>query len=58
VCCVAQQELDKSLYTRLLLLLSEESPVFDNLVHEAALKALTVLVQKYVLLSREREAIG
>jgi len=50
VCSVAQQELDKNLYSRLLLLLSDESPIFDNLVHEAALKAFTVLVRKYVTL--------
>ncbi|KAG7448129.1 uncharacterized protein BT62DRAFT_930208 [Guyanagaster necrorhizus] len=47
VCSVALQELDEELYSRLLLLLSEESPIFDNLVQEAALKATTVLVQNF-----------
>ncbi|KAK0463795.1 uncharacterized protein EV420DRAFT_1520089 [Desarmillaria tabescens] len=47
VCSVALHELDEELYSRLLLLLSEESPIFDNLVQEAALKATTVLVQNF-----------
>ncbi|KAG6853905.1 hypothetical protein C0991_012574 [Blastosporella zonata] len=45
VCSVALQELDGKLFSRLQLLLSEESPISDNLVQEAALKATTVLVQ-------------
>ncbi|KNZ80366.1 Phosphatidylinositol 4-kinase stt4 [Termitomyces sp. J132] len=47
VCSVALQELDEKLFSRLQLLLSEESPISDNLVQEAALKATTVLVQSF-----------
>ncbi|KAF8623467.1 hypothetical protein AX15_006251 [Amanita polypyramis BW_CC] len=47
VCSVASGELDEKLYTRLSLLLSSASPVSDNLVQEAALKATTVLVQSF-----------
>ncbi|KAG6889834.1 hypothetical protein C0995_014311 [Termitomyces sp. Mi166 len=47
VCSVALQELDGKLFSRLQLLLSEESPISDNLVQEAALKATTVLVQSF-----------
>lgn len=45
VCSIALRELDESLYSRLALLLSDESPISENLVQEAALKATTVLVQ-------------
>ena len=41
------KDLDDKLYARLLLLLSDESPISDHLVQEAALKATTVLVQRY-----------
>ncbi|KAF8077714.1 hypothetical protein FPV67DRAFT_1462774 [Lyophyllum atratum] len=47
ICSVALQELDEKLFSRLLLLLSDESPISDNLVQEAALKATTVLVQSF-----------
>ncbi|KAF8637362.1 hypothetical protein AX17_002861 [Amanita inopinata Kibby_2008] len=47
ICSVALGELDERLYSRLLLLLSSDSPVSDNLVQEAALKATTVLVQSF-----------
>ncbi|KAK2466763.1 hypothetical protein APHAL10511_001021 [Amanita phalloides] len=47
ICSVASGELDEKLYTRLSLLLSSASPVSDNLVQEAALKATTVLVQSF-----------
>ncbi|KAF5380919.1 hypothetical protein D9615_004166 [Tricholomella constricta] len=47
ICSVALQELDRKLFSRLLLLLSDESPISDNLVQEAALKATTVLVQSF-----------
>ncbi|TFK42384.1 hypothetical protein BDQ12DRAFT_676115 [Crucibulum laeve] len=47
VCCLALREVDEKLYTRILLLLSHESPVSDNLVQEAALKATTVLVRSF-----------
>lgn len=46
ICSVALHELDEKLFSRLLLLLSDESPISDNLVQEAALKATTVLVQR------------
>ena len=48
VCCLAQREIDESLYDRILLLLSMQSPVSDNLVQEAALKSITVLVRRCV----------
>ncbi|KAG9318618.1 hypothetical protein JVU11DRAFT_711 [Chiua virens] len=47
VCSVALGELDPDLYEYLCLLLSDKTPVMDNLVQEAALKALTVLVQSF-----------
>ncbi|KAG6828586.1 hypothetical protein H0H92_007376 [Tricholoma furcatifolium] len=47
ICSVALQELDGKLLSRLQILLSEESPISDNLVQEAALKATTVLVQSF-----------
>ncbi|KAG6909642.1 hypothetical protein DXG01_016424 [Tephrocybe rancida] len=47
VCSVALQKLDGKLFSRLQWLLSEESPISDNLVQEAALKATTVLVQSF-----------
>ncbi|KAF8743615.1 hypothetical protein AX14_001677 [Amanita brunnescens Koide BX004] len=47
ICSVASGELDEKLYTRLSLLLSNSSPVSDNLVQEAALKATTVFVQSF-----------
>ena len=49
ICSVALKDLDDKLYARLLLLLSDESPISDHLVQEAALKATTVLVQRYFL---------
>ncbi|KZP21149.1 hypothetical protein FIBSPDRAFT_788486 [Athelia psychrophila] len=47
VCSVALHELDEGLYSRLTLLLSDQSPISENLVQEAALKATTVLVQSF-----------
>ncbi|KAF9526949.1 hypothetical protein CPB83DRAFT_856867 [Crepidotus variabilis] len=47
ICCLAQREIDEALYARILLLLSTEAPVSDNLVQEAALKATTVLVRSF-----------
>ncbi|EIN07209.1 hypothetical protein PUNSTDRAFT_71064 [Punctularia strigosozonata HHB-11173 SS5] len=47
VCCAALQTLDPDLYSRLKLLLSEESPISDSLVQESALKATTVIVQNF-----------
>ena len=46
VCSRALGSLDSGLYTRLQLLLSEDSPVSDSLVQEAALKATAVVVRK------------
>ncbi|CAK5277296.1 unnamed protein product [Mycena citricolor] len=47
ICSIASRSLDEELYSRLLLLLSDESPIFDNLVQEAALKATIVLVHSF-----------
>ncbi|KAF9014020.1 hypothetical protein BDQ17DRAFT_1475819 [Cyathus striatus] len=49
--CIALKELDESLYGRVLLLLSRESPISDNLVQEAALKVTTVLVRSFPVLA-------
>ncbi len=46
ICSVASGTLDRKLYARVKLLLSDESPISDNLVQEAALKSTAVLVQK------------
>ena len=51
VCSVALQEIDEGLLSRIRLLLSEGSPVYDTLVQEAALEAAIVLLQKYGLIS-------
>lgn len=48
ICSITLHQLDEALYSRLLLLLSDQSPICDNLVQEAALKATIVLVHKYV----------
>ncbi|PPQ98140.1 hypothetical protein CVT26_003184 [Gymnopilus dilepis] len=47
ICCLALREIDEQLSNRILLLLSTESPISDNLVQEAALKATTVLVRSF-----------
>ena len=47
ICSAASQKLDKALFSRVQLLLSEDSPVSDNLIQEAALKATAILVRKY-----------
>lgn len=47
MCCLALNDLDQHLYSRILLLLSNDSPISDNLVQESALKATTVLVRRY-----------
>ena len=46
VCSAASGTLDKALFARIQLLLSEESPVSDILVQEAALKSTAILVRK------------
>ncbi|CAL1705565.1 unnamed protein product [Somion occarium] len=47
ICSVARGELDNKLYARIKLLLSDESPLSDNLVQEAALKATAILVRNF-----------
>ncbi|KAJ7047187.1 hypothetical protein C8F04DRAFT_987659 [Mycena alexandri] len=47
ICSIALRDLDESLYSRLFLLLSDQSPICDNLVQEAALKATIVLVHNF-----------
>ncbi|KAF8163506.1 hypothetical protein B0H34DRAFT_795214 [Crassisporium funariophilum] len=47
ICCLALRDIDEQLYARILLLLSTDSPVSDNLVQESALKATTVLVRSF-----------
>ncbi|KAF9475060.1 hypothetical protein BDN70DRAFT_996680 [Pholiota conissans] len=47
ICCLALRDIDEQLYGRILLLLSTDSPISDNLVQEAALKATTVLVRSF-----------
>ncbi|KAJ7940268.1 hypothetical protein B0H13DRAFT_2299305 [Mycena leptocephala] len=47
ICSIALHELDEGLYSRLLILLSDQSPICDNLVQEAALKATIVLVHNF-----------
>ncbi|KAL0581133.1 Phosphatidylinositol 4-kinase stt4 [Marasmius crinis-equi] len=49
ICSVVLQSIDDKLFPRILLLLSDKSPISDNLVQEAALKASTILVQKWVV---------
>ncbi|KAJ6490589.1 hypothetical protein C8R47DRAFT_1122870 [Mycena vitilis] len=47
ICSIALHDLDENLYSRLFLLLSDQSPICDNLVQEAALKATIVLVHNF-----------
>ena len=51
VCAVALRDLDNHLFSRLKVILSMDSPIADSLVQVAALKAVTVLVQQYVVLA-------
>ncbi|KAG8217643.1 hypothetical protein J3R82DRAFT_5796 [Butyriboletus roseoflavus] len=53
ICSVALGELDPDLYASLGLLLSDQTPIMDNLVQEAALKAMTVLVQSFPEIAKE-----
>lgn len=46
VCSAALSVLDDNLFTRLKLLLSDQTPLADNLVQEAALKSIAILVRK------------
>ncbi|KAG8934422.1 phosphatidylinositol-4- kinase [Tulasnella sp. 417] len=47
LCCIALGDLDSGLFSRLKLLLSDSSPVYENLVQEAALTATTALVHNF-----------
>jgi len=47
ICCLALKDIDEQLYGRILLLLSGESPISDNLVQESALKTAAVLVRRF-----------
>ncbi|KAH9945818.1 atypical/PIKK/PI4K protein kinase [Epithele typhae] len=47
VCSVALNELDVGLYDRLKALLSADSPIFDNLIQEAALKSTSIVVRSF-----------
>ncbi|KAI0345278.1 atypical/PIKK/PI4K protein kinase [Trametopsis cervina] len=47
VCSAAFGTLDNSLFSRIQLLLSEDSPVSDNLVQEAAMKATAIIVRNF-----------
>jgi len=49
VCAVVLRDLDNHLFSRLKVILSMDSPIADSLVQVAALKAVTVLVQQYVV---------
>lgn len=53
ICSVALGELDPDLYACLGLLLSDKTPIMDNSVQEAALKAMTVLVQSFPEIAKE-----
>jgi len=46
VCSVALSAFDDNLFTRLKLLLSDQTPLADNPVQEAALKSIAILVRK------------
>lgn len=46
VCSAALSVLDENLFTCLKLLLSSQTPLTDNLVQEAALKSIAILVRK------------
>ncbi|KAF9227759.1 hypothetical protein BS17DRAFT_726240 [Gyrodon lividus] len=53
ICSAALGELDSDLYACLGLLLSDSTPIMDNLVQEAALKAMTVLVRSFPEIAKE-----
>ena len=46
VCSAALSVFDDNLFTRLKLLLSDQTPLADNLVQEAAMKSIAILVRK------------
>ncbi|PPQ71810.1 hypothetical protein CVT24_006200, partial [Panaeolus cyanescens] len=47
ICCLALREVDPQLQQRITVLLSTDTPISDNLVQEAALKATAVLVRSF-----------
>ncbi|KAG8764613.1 phosphatidylinositol-4- kinase [Ceratobasidium sp. 428] len=47
LCCVILGDLDNGLLSQLKLLLSDASPAYDNLLQEAALTSVTVLVHNF-----------
>lgn len=47
LCSVTLQDLDAHLFTQLKLLLSDNSPIWENLIQESALKAVTVLAHNF-----------
>ncbi|KAI0822734.1 atypical/PIKK/PI4K protein kinase [Trametes gibbosa] len=47
VCCAALDELDSNLYDRVKTLLSADSPIFDNMVQESALKSTSIIVRHF-----------
>ncbi|KAI8989762.1 atypical/PIKK/PI4K protein kinase [Trametes punicea] len=47
VCCAGLNNLDANLYDRLKTLLSVDSPIFDNMIQEAALKSIAILVKHF-----------
>ncbi|KAG8721515.1 phosphatidylinositol-4- kinase [Ceratobasidium sp. 394] len=47
LCCVILEDLDGGLLSQLKLLLSDASPAYDNLLQEAALTSVTVLVHNF-----------
>ncbi|KAG9126585.1 phosphatidylinositol-4- kinase [Ceratobasidium sp. 392] len=47
LCCVILGDLDSGLLSQLKLLLSDASPAYDNLLQEAALTSVTVLVHNF-----------
>ncbi|GJJ07619.1 hypothetical protein Clacol_001823 [Clathrus columnatus] len=53
ICSIALQDLHQSLFSRLKILLSDSSPVSDALVQEAALEAVSVLVQNFQSIAQE-----
>lgn len=53
ICSAALGEMDKSLFSRLKLLLGIDSPMCDNLVREAALKSTAILVRNFPEIASE-----
>jgi phosphatidylinositol 4-kinase A len=49
ICSVALGEMDSKLHQHILLLLSDETPIAENLIQEATFKATTILVRRFVV---------